>query len=170
MVTLVCVCGRPCCPFLLPSLSSTFININSFVMWALLFASNLCLLSLTKWSHMLLIWHWSHVVTSTNSGQLQEMRHISPLLHYESHGLHIAQWNVMPDCRHPHICFLEQRRGSLQRGMCACMRRGFETGLAGVVYFQRGVLRMCWEVEELRELSALWFGFHLPGTLPGVWG
>ena len=83
----------------------------------------------------------------------------------------------MPGRRHSHICFLEQRRGSLQRapsgawGMCAHI--GGETlrqGLAGVVYFQRVVLRMCWEVEELRELSALWFGFHLPGTQLGGLG
>lgn len=77
----------------------------------------------------------------------------------------------------PHICFLEQRRGSLQRapsgvwGMCAHIwGESLRRGLAGVVYFQRVVLRMCWEVEELRELSALWFGFHLPGTQLGVGG
>lgn len=83
----------------------------------------------------------------------------------------------MPDCRHSHICFLEQRRGSLQRapsgvwGMCAHIwGESLRRRLAGVVYFQRVVLRMCWEVEELRELSALWFGFHLPGMQPGGWG
>lgn len=104
---------------------------------------------------MLLIGHWSHVVILTNSGQPQEMRHISPLLHWESHGLHIAQWNVMPDCRHSHICFLEQRRGSLQRapsrvrGMCARMRREFETGGLPAWFIFKGE---CWEcVERLRS-------------------
>lgn len=48
--------------------------------------------------------------------------------------------------------------------------RVWDGGLAGVVYFQRVVLRMCWEVEELRELSALWFGFHLPETQLGGLG
>lgn len=100
-----------------------------------------------------------------------------PHLPCESNGLHIASRGVTLDCCHSHICFLEQRRGSLQRapsgvwGMCARIwGESFRQGLAGLVYFQRVVLRMCWEVEQSRELCALWFGFHLPGTQLGVWG
>lgn len=59
-----------------------------------------------------------------------------------------------------------------RRGMCVLTyeARAGGRGLACVVYFQRVLLRMCWEVEELREFSALWFGFHLPGTQLGRGG
>lgn len=156
--------------------SSTSIHLSIGICWSPVNMSRLYFWSLTKWNQMLLPFARSCIMLTDSGQRPQDATFLIslPCLRSQSYGLHIALRSITPDCRHSHICFLELQRGSLQRapsgvcGMCAhiwgeSMKRGGEGGLAGVVYFQRVVLRMCWEVEELRGLSALRFGFHLAG-------
>lgn len=84
----------------------------------------------TNRSHMLLIRHGSDAPCHLNHvwATAEDVPHIPPLLHIFTARVMVSTLplrSVMPDCRHSHICFLEQRRGSLQRapsgvwGMCA---------------------------------------------------
>lgn len=63
-------------------------------------------------------------------------------LAHESNGVHSIAWqSVNPDCCHSHICFLERRRGSLQRAPSG----------------ERGACALEYEASSLR-LGACWRG------------
>lgn len=138
----------------------------------------LILLQAANWSHMLLMGHCLNVSLALyHLNQLwpatEDSTHLSScLLHCERNGLHIAgstSWLIAAVLTSASWNSGGEVSKELPAECRACVLvyevRVLDRALASVVYFQRGVLRMCWEVEELRGLSALQFRFHLP-SLP----